>query len=234
MTLRKFTEPWQSLLIGNDIVDITTLENLAKASNERLVHRVLSTTEQKYLSGSTCPELVFLAQWAAKESAYKLLRKRNPDLLFAHARFEVHGAHHINSQNKYTGKVTYALTPHSDQIRVNVEWELSQHWLHCVARSPDNPAPYTRSIEEINDALISGEFSRAELVSIYSDQSKAVRNLAKRLLYDRGIHNASIIRHEEERRYSPPWIYVNNRRLSHLDLSLSHDGRFMAAVLAGY
>ncbi len=233
MVLRKFTEPWQSILIGNDIVDITSRENLARASNERLVRRVLSTTEQAHLSDSISPELVFLAQWAAKESAYKLLKKRDPDLLFAHTRFEVRGAHTINSQKLNSGTVTYALTAHSDPIPVDVEWELSRHWLHCVARSPDNPAPYTQSIEEISDKLLSDEFSRAELVSIYSDQSKAVRNLAKRLIHNRGIPGARIIRHEEDRRYSPPQIYVNNKRISYLDLSLSHDGKYMAAVLAG-
>ena len=223
----------QSLLIGNDILDIASSENLTKYSNERLVRRVLSINEQKQLSESNCPELVFLALWTAKESAYKLLKKRDSGLLFAHAKFEVRGADNFVDKDMNPGLVTYALNPQSAAVVLDVEWERSDNWLHCVARCPDSPAPYIQSIESISSDLIKGEFSNEEQRSIYSDQSKAVRNLAKRLLRKHKIDNAHIIRHEEQRRYSPPWIYVNNKRIKHLDLSLSHDGKFMAAVLAG-
>jgi len=219
--------------VGNDIIDITSPENLVKHSNERLVLRVLSVDEQSQLLKSNRPELVFLAQWAAKESAYKLLKKRDSNLLFAHAKFHVTGADSYIEKGKNPGQVTYAKNSQDDNEVVNVEWQRSDSWLHCIARCPITPAPFIYCIELISSDLISGDFSEEEQISIYSDQSKAVRNLAKKMLRKRKIDHPRIIRHKEERRFSPPWIYADKKRVNHLDLSLSHDGKFMAAVLAG-
>ena len=216
-----------SSCIGNDIVDISLSENLKKSANLKLTQRVLSATEQVVLLSAEHKELTFLSMWAAKESAYKLLKKVYPDLLFSPSRFEVSGAEGLQRNQKTQGHVNYA-----SDIQLGIDWEISEHWIHCVALAQNNPPRFTKMIEPISDDLIKGEFCPEELVSIYSDQSKAVRNLAKRLLRKHNINNARIIRHKEQRRYSPPLIYVNNKLIKNFDLSLSHDGKFMAAVLA--
>lgn len=221
------------IYIGNDIVDIGSDENLRKADNARLCQRVLTENERYALKSAfkkskRQQQLTFLALWAAKEATYKLLKKIDDTLLFAHAKFEVSGVEQIVHKRKTLGSVI-----HNSNEKVNVCWEISDSWLHCTALLPDSPPEFITRIAIIDEALIAGDFSHQEMISIYSEPSKAVRNLAKALLCEQGLGHTEIIRHEEQRRYSPPWIYVAGERIKHLDISLSHDGKFMAAVLAG-
>ncbi|MBV1904850.1 MAG: 4'-phosphopantetheinyl transferase superfamily protein [Pseudomonadales bacterium] len=221
------------VVIGNDIIDICSSENLTKHKNNRLTRRVLSSTERNSLSTAQFPQWVFLAQWAAKEATYKLLKKLHSELLFSHAKFDVKGAEHITHHRKTTGTVTYQGDKHVPATLLDVQWERSPQWIHCVATQPKIAPAYVQKIQCMDEKLLGDNFSSAEMVSIYSDQSKAVRNLAKHLLKNAGFGDTQIIRYKEARRYSPPWVYSGQQRILKIDISLSHDGKYMAAVLAG-
>ena len=215
-------------LVGNDIVDIRSTENLAQSSHPRLVQRVLSQTEQIVLSSSAKHDLVFLAMWAAKEAAYKLLKKEQPELIFAHSKFVVEGAEKTpDSKGTNCGAVT-----HSSGAVLCVTWEITRGWIHCIARRLDNPTKYRALVRTLDAELISGEFTERELISVYSDQSRAVRTLAKIMLRREGLIAPEIVRHPQQKRYSPPYIYDRGKRIYTCDLSLSHDGTHMAVVLA--
>lgn len=65
-----------------------------------------------------------------------------------------------------------------------------------------------------------------------NDQSAAVRQLSLKMLVQKGFMNCSIARGEKEGKLLPPQIIQNGIPVIGCDLSLSHDGRYVAATLA--
>ena len=64
--------------LGNDIVDLRLAENEKSAANPKFVERVLSPPERHAYSQSGSDDRILWAHWAAKEAAYKALRKIDP------------------------------------------------------------------------------------------------------------------------------------------------------------
>ncbi|HUO86978.1 MAG TPA: hypothetical protein VM617_06275, partial [Thermoanaerobaculia bacterium] len=66
-------------------------------------------------------------------------------------------------------------------------------------------------------------------------ESQAVRRLAKALAREAGLGPVEIVRERRGARLGPPRLYARAAAapLAGWDLSLSHDGRFGAAALAG-
>jgi phosphopantetheinyl transferase (holo-ACP synthase) len=91
--------------VGNDVVDLTDPETDLRTLHPRFAERVFSPAERHALAacerepvarrhGSTAREapartLLHWALWAAKESAYKALRRLAPDTVFSPREFEV-------------------------------------------------------------------------------------------------------------------------------------------------
>ncbi len=226
--------------IGNDLIDLGRSENLARGTNSRLHQRVLSESERSLLASRVGdaagdgPELTYLKLWSAKEAAFKLLKQSDNDLLFSHSRFEVTPFSQESGQVNFSG------------IVVPVIWQTTEHWLHCIALDPcEANRPHRTNqavrVERTADWLLQDPFTEAEEVSIYSEASRAVRHLVKAMARttcaSRGatlnLKGLELLRFPAGKRYSPPRLYLEGELLEHLELSLSHDGEYVAAVLCG-
>jgi len=79
-------------MLGNDVVDLADAETRAGAQHPRFDARVLSAAERAALAAAPDTEAARRLRWtffAAKEAAYKLVRRLEPRTPFAPTRFEV-------------------------------------------------------------------------------------------------------------------------------------------------
>jgi len=75
-------------MIGNDVVDLDDPETAAEGLNPRFDQRVFTTDELRQLAAADDARALRWTLWAAKESAYKLAKRRDPETVFAHSLFE--------------------------------------------------------------------------------------------------------------------------------------------------
>jgi phosphopantetheinyl transferase (holo-ACP synthase) len=76
-------------VIGNDVVDLRDPETLPGARHPRFDARVFAAGERSALERSGARDRLRWILWAAKESAFKVARQREPDTAFAPTRFVV-------------------------------------------------------------------------------------------------------------------------------------------------
>jgi phosphopantetheinyl transferase (holo-ACP synthase) len=76
-------------MLGNDVIDLGDPEARPGALHPRFDARVFTREEQAELAREGSPERLRWRLWAAKEAAYKCVRKLDPAVHFAPARFAV-------------------------------------------------------------------------------------------------------------------------------------------------
>jgi hypothetical protein len=76
-------------VIGNDIVDLEDRDAQPGARHPRFDRRVFSVGERRLLESAGSDTRLPWIFWSAKESAYKVARRRRPDLGFSPVRFAV-------------------------------------------------------------------------------------------------------------------------------------------------
>ncbi len=193
-------------MVGNDVVDLRDLEARARGLHPRFDARVFARSEGEALRASEDPQRLRWRLWAAKEAAYKLLKKCDPKLAFSPARFVV------ALDGSLRGEVVHAKRTLCVSLRTEADA------LHAVAT---------------NDAHCAARVvSAVGIASEPLDPSTAVRALAVRTLAERlGLPSAAF---RLGRRSRIPTLEVAGLAAP-LDLSLSHHGRFVAfASVLGY
>ncbi|HEY5656643.1 MAG TPA: 4'-phosphopantetheinyl transferase superfamily protein [Myxococcota bacterium] len=76
-------------MVGNDVVDLADAEAAVDASHPRFDARVFGARERRRLEMAGDRARMRWILWAAKESAYKAMRRCDPALIFSPRRFEV-------------------------------------------------------------------------------------------------------------------------------------------------
>ena len=201
-------------LLGNDVVDLADPWAVGKARDPRFLKRVLSARELDQVAVSEQPGATLWALWAAKEAAYKAWSRHHPDLVLAPSRFVV---------DPQAGLVAGPCGV------CHVEWHEGPGWLHCLACA----APEGRSanllwrVEPLWEAEPGGDPQPLGL------ESRCARELARRLLAEAGFGGADLRREERgASRPGPPLVVVEGPALENVQVSLSHDGAWVAAAVA--
>jgi len=193
--------------VGNDIVDLADPETRQQGLHPRFDERVFRPSERALLERSDSPHLLRWALWAAKESAYKALKRLDPELVFSPKRFAVEpcALPVAGSQGVAEGHIV-----HRGQV-LDLQVQVDGTCLHAVARG-------TRAA----GARLLWRVERAG-----SDPGATVRRLAATAIGSAlGLDPAAI---QIARR--PP-VAIHRGRLLEADVSLSHHGRFVAFVCA--
>jgi len=215
------------LLVGNDIVDLGLPQTRHKALDARFIERVFAPEERAVLSASCTPERTLWCLWSAKEAAYKVVKKRYPATLFSHKKFVVTGTS-APTPEPFEGCVSY------EQVDVAVRWHLNEAYVHCVGVWPPGAAveAVDAGVRRSDDAQLARfTLSERERRSARLPASQSARQLAKQLLARRGLETVEIVRPRAEGRLLAPRLWQRGRRLEGSDVSLSHHGRFVAAVI---
>jgi phosphopantetheinyl transferase (holo-ACP synthase) len=191
-------------MLGNDVVDLAATGPLR---HERFDARVFDAAERDALAASGEPERLRWMFWAAKESAFKALRRLDRSVSFSPARFSVTRDLAMRAPGMWM-RVAYA-----DQgLRVRIEAGTS--FLHAIAWCDAGAVATTLSAVARADAIAPGASLR-----------EAVRKLARE-----GVAKAlRLAAHELEvtREGRIPRLAWRGATLP-VALSLSHDGSFVA------
>lgn len=198
----------QKTAIGNDIVDLRQSDY---KPTERFLCRVFSERERCLIQNSTDSNLILWKIWSAKEAAFKALKKLNPELVFAHRFFEVFEE----------GLVVHPLRTCS------VKWRENLDWVHCLAFTDSNLSKQIIWCESHKRMLLENSVGEAS-----DTESQLGRKFAlSEIKLDRR-HELSIARELVAGTEQAPKVLRNGVSISGLDLSLSHDGNYVAfAVL---
>jgi phosphopantetheinyl transferase (holo-ACP synthase) len=236
-----------AIYVGNDIVDLGEPRTEDRSSDDRFVNRVFDTDEQAVIRASSDADLELWSRWAAKETGFKVVSKLiGTPPPFVHRAFKVAWTELLDAPESdevgvvREGRVTYG----DHEARVSV-W-LRPGGVHATGfgtagRVPehmklrphvallDTPgSPWAGPLEELE-----ARFTERERDAVYSLQSAAVRlgaraDLASALSVDE--ERLEIVCDPGPTSQRPPRVLLDGHRAK-ADVSLSHDGRWVAWVI---
>lgn len=198
--------------VGNDVVDLKDASNAGKSGDSRFLKKILTDAEIEYVKNADNPDLALWSLWACKETAYKVMKKNFSGTAFIPRRWQIllTKAHSDYSE----GEVQI-----SEKVGVHIRLFSSSHYIHCVGSdSLDALDKLIRNVEtlpkeETNPSL----FSRHCLA----------QSLANHFSLD--LHQIKIKRNRQDGELQPPQVCVDGKK-TNIDVSLSHDGRFVACA----
>lgn len=216
--------------VGNDIVDLTQSTAKKKSRNIRFLNRVFTPDEQDFiLSSSAFPELRLWCCWAAKEAAYKAISKACPDIPAIPKLFPVsidpegHEDSETESpdiQGLFFPRLSAGsvLTP-AGRCWIRIEYRHT--YLHCLAftHAPDTLSVF-RHVHYLSSSLQGGRAPDTEAGRL------AARFYLAGLLSEH-FEDLEIVRQQKGSSAAPPRVFCRGRLLN-VDISLSHDGLFLA------
>lgn len=188
--------------LGNDVVDLGDPWTAARHTDVRFVARVCGEHERARLAVAADPRSLLWAMFAAKEAAYKAVCKLGPRPVFAHRAFEVAA----DLASVRFGDCVLALRVSIDGDRV-----------HAVAWTGDEPA---WSVCALPAGADPSERARALLCE---SAGRALRCSPEALRVHRDPIDGSWDG------YGPPRLERYGATVP-VDVSLSHDGRFVACA----
>ncbi len=215
--------------VGNDVVDLDQARCAGKAEDTRFVERVFTAFERDCIMGAPDPDRALWRRWAAKEAAYKVATKLlGSPPVFAHAAFEVDIDPDGSSGTVAYGELTVPITLH----------EGSDH-LHTIAVHSGGRSKDYRVIAGTEEAeadgshaldALRGRFTPAERAFIHGAPSALARLGARREMaaaLEVSQDDILILAEDGPPGRVPPVVRVGGD-LGRVDLSLSHDGRYVA------
>jgi phosphopantetheine--protein transferase-like protein len=225
--------------IGNDIVDLAEPGVACKERDRRFMDRVFTPAERAHILEHAAPTIALWKTWAAKETAYKIAAKLREGVVFAHRAFEV-------ETDGWSGRLARV---RFEDLDIRVRWELARDYVHCIghlareravgaawtAQGGDGGRDWRRLFAGIlhEGQAMHGRLTTAEQASVHSTASERARLLARRLMERWDVRGAEIVRLWRSWGWSPPVVAQEGAPLTAFDVSLSHDGRFVAAAVVG-
>ncbi len=189
-------------MIGNDVVDLRDPETRPGAPHPRFDTRVFTDSERRALRRSPTPDRTRWLLWAAKESAFKALRRNDALVVFKPRAFAVTLCSDGGVVRHDTGRVSFRA--HATDTGA----------LHVVAFGPEAPA----------GSVACG----IAAVGVDPPGAAARRLLLAAMARWLGIHASALDVGQEDR---VPYVRLRGVRLP-IAVSLSHHGRFAAFAYA--
>jgi phosphopantetheine--protein transferase-like protein len=227
--------------IGNDIVDLAEPNVAGKERDRRFMDRVFTPEERARILEAVAPTVALWKTWAAKEAAYKVACKIREKVVFAHRAFEV-------VMERHEGHVRF------DDLLVRVRWDLARDYIHCIGHLGGTAAARPARLHEAGPLVesgmsriqsrlltaiahcrqpLDGRLTTAERASVHSAPSERARLLARRVMEQWDLGGTEILRLWRAWGWSAPVVARGGQPVEGFDVSLSHDGRFVAAAVAG-
>jgi phosphopantetheinyl transferase (holo-ACP synthase) len=190
--------------VGNDVIDLRDPAIAGHHERSRFVGRVCVADEIACVAGSDDPHRMLWSLFAAKEAGFKVVAKLTPGMAFSPRRFVV---------NETCTRVIH------DDVNLWLQVAQGEDWVHAIAGQGE--AEPVWAVERRHPE---------------TGQSEAVRELAVRLAAGHlGLAaDLLVVQRGEDRRFrddlAPPRLLRDGQPLN-VDLSLSHDGPWVACAL---
>lgn len=205
------------MIVGNDVVHLREHRISKHHLNTRFVDRIFTIEEAERIHQHPLPNSFMWSLWAVKEAAYKAVIKIYPQTVFSLRRFVV---------DETLASVRY------EKFQLPVAIEKTDDWIHAVVTTYETP-------EQNRDASSLSAEGALKMVQKKDDQvheSEAVRDLALGLVakhYGFKRNALEIIRPKcsTSPRLGPPELRYAGY-ITEIDISLSHDGPFVACAVA--
>ncbi|MCK7510750.1 MAG: 4'-phosphopantetheinyl transferase superfamily protein [Desulfobacterales bacterium] len=207
---------WRGIIlphIGNDVVDLMEPANAGKSQDSALSKKILTNAEIEFVQHAENPDAALWSHWACKEAAYKIIKKSFSDAAFLPRRWQV-----TFNKTKSTQSEGEVIIPGKGSVYIRLF--ANPHYVHCIGC--DCLTTLDKLIWSV-EALPEKENINSSLYLRYC----LGQSLAKH--FSLNYHDIKIKRTRENGELQPPRVYVNGSKTD-IDISLSHDSRFVAYV----
>ncbi len=208
-------------MVGNDVVDLADVDADASTYSPRFDARAFDADERAWMAASADPDRARWVLWAAKEAAYKALKRAHRGTVFSPSTLEVRLESSTSGPEgeRWRGGVTVGEGPNAGRIaeeRLRVEVEADAERVHAVAWREGELAPSW----EI------APLPQPAPTSAVDPSSYVRRRLVRKLAAALGVPRARLA---IERRGRLAAVQLVGRDAS-IDVSLTHHGRFVACA----
>jgi phosphopantetheinyl transferase (holo-ACP synthase) len=194
------------ILVGNDVVDLRDPKARSAAKSDRLVERVLCRRERSRLAHAPDPTAMLWTAFGAKEAAYKIVAKLLPGTIFAYKKFEV---------GPGLDEVCY------EDLRLHLWIDANEDRVHAVACT--RPCLHIAGVSVLPPDGEPGTAARELLKVTVAGKMGCVPG------------DLEIVREPRAGSwdgFGPPALLFRGEPIE-TDVSLSHDGGFVAFAAAG-
>jgi phosphopantetheinyl transferase (holo-ACP synthase) len=194
-------------------VDLKEQANADKSRDSRYLKKILTDAEIEFVKNAGNTDAALWSLWACKEAAYKVIKKSFPDTAFIPKRWQVT---FTKSQSEYSeGEV---IIPKKGSIFVHLF--SNPDYVHCIGAFS----------LAVLDKLIFG-------VEVLPEEETNPSSFLRQCLLQRlatcfslNFQQIKIRRTEENGQLQPPRVYIDSKTTD-IDISLSHEGRFVAYAI---
>ena len=219
------------LMIGNDIVYMKDADNLNRSGQKRFLDKIFTPSEQRLISKSDLPDYMIWALWSIKESAYKVLNKFTGVRLYSPLSYEIQlNSVLLKNKLKETSSGMIKCEQISDVEFLESSVSVSEFKLFAKTLITSNFI-YSNASSALS-LLHRAKWSIEETDETKPEQqSYATRELVKKQIAEnKGIELSQITISTEgtKGQMGPPFVYINNKQNNKINLSLTHDGPYLA------
>jgi hypothetical protein len=204
-----------------------------KSTDSRFLKKILTDTEIEQVRCSDDPDAALWSFWACKEAAYKVIQKQTSGAAFVPRRWSVNFQHplvvgrngHPEADEEQFDQAPTEFTAGDviipDRKAIPVRLFSSLSYIHCVAAD---------SLDALDKAIWRAVILPPEQNGIENDPSAFSRLCLARHLevfFQEDHHHIKICRRKKDGDLLPPVAYLHDVQTD-IDISLSHDGRWVA------
>jgi hypothetical protein len=196
------------------VVDLREPANAGKSRNSRFLKKILTNVEIEFVQNAKDPDATLWSYWACKETAYKVIKKSCLDAAFLPRQWTVFFK---KSQSDFSeGEV---MIPGKERVYVRLFY--NPQYVHCVGS--DSITALDKLIWSVD--VLPEEKDEKNIDPSFFSRNCLGQNLAQ--YFSLNFHNIKIRRTRKDGALQPPRVYVSGRETD-INISLSHDGRFVA------
>ena len=141
------------MLVGNDVVDLHDPEIRLDSVHDRFLERVFTPAEHDAIFAARDPRAALWSHWAAKESAYKIIKKIDPDAIFSHRTL------HVDFFNRVAGTRLMGSVEHEGH-RIDIDVVHLGDTIHAIALLGHWPHR-RRVVSDVTPIAVTDDPSRA-------------------------------------------------------------------------
>ena len=198
--------------VGNDVVDLKEPANAGKSRDSRFLKKILTDAEIEYVKNADNPDMELWSLWACKETAYKVIRKYLSATAFVPRRWQT-------VLNKTHSEYSEGEVVILGKDEVYIRLFSNPDYIHCVGAD---------SLTVLDKLIWSVEsLPKEETNPSFFSRYYLAQSIAKH--FSLNSHEIKIRRAKQSGNLQPPCVYVHGLKTD-IDISLSHDGRFVACA----